>query len=271
MHAMPDDPVRHYHALTGGSLKPHVDVGVGSYGARMEETMRAVHPEFPVCVQSQFVRARAQSSTRRRPRPRTTPRSSRPSTRPCETRWAGRQTDHSFFKNITTLNNDHCVLSDSIDGGHTTDTRNKRATAPFPTSDGSGSMGTGSYICDVALLRRALRKSYVPLRHCVRSIRRRECIHDWVPTARWTKEKRHPAQGLRDGGKCGSTDGLRCEAGSLLCIIRHGHVDGHHESLNEKDGQTYTSTGIAPVSQPATACVPIPCECTRPPQCHGIS
>jgi hypothetical protein len=52
---MPDDPARHYHALTGGSLKPHVDVGVGSYGARMEETMRAVHPEFPVCVQSQFV------------------------------------------------------------------------------------------------------------------------------------------------------------------------------------------------------------------------
>ena len=50
-----NDPQKHYHTLTGGSLQPHVDVGIDSYGSRMEERMNAVHPEFSICIQSQFV------------------------------------------------------------------------------------------------------------------------------------------------------------------------------------------------------------------------
>ena len=52
---MPDDPKKQYYALTGGTLQPHVDIGIDSYGSRMEERMRTVHPEFSACVQSQFV------------------------------------------------------------------------------------------------------------------------------------------------------------------------------------------------------------------------
>lgn len=52
---MPQDPKKQYFALTGGSLQPHVDVGIDSYGSHMEERMRALHPQFPVCIQSQFV------------------------------------------------------------------------------------------------------------------------------------------------------------------------------------------------------------------------
>ena len=44
-----------YFALTGGTLQAHVDVGAASPGAAMEARMRAVHPDFAACVQSQFV------------------------------------------------------------------------------------------------------------------------------------------------------------------------------------------------------------------------
>lgn len=49
------DAQKAYFALTGGTLEPHVDIGVDTYGSRMEERMRELHPDFPWCVQSQFV------------------------------------------------------------------------------------------------------------------------------------------------------------------------------------------------------------------------
>ena len=51
----PEDPMKAFFDLTGGSLQPHVDVGKNSYGSAMEERMREVHPIFHSCVQSFFV------------------------------------------------------------------------------------------------------------------------------------------------------------------------------------------------------------------------
>lgn len=49
------DAQRDYMARTGGSLQPHVDVGINTYGSRTQEVMKTLHPEFAACVQSQFV------------------------------------------------------------------------------------------------------------------------------------------------------------------------------------------------------------------------
>lgn len=56
-----DDALHHkdakkaYAALTGSSLQPHVDIGRESYGARMQELMKEVHPTLHNCVQAQLV------------------------------------------------------------------------------------------------------------------------------------------------------------------------------------------------------------------------
>ena len=51
-----EDAQKAYENLTGSKLQPHVDIGnAQSYGARMEERMKTVHPVFAACVQSQFV------------------------------------------------------------------------------------------------------------------------------------------------------------------------------------------------------------------------
>ena len=52
---IPEDPEKAYHALTGGRLKPHVDIGLGTLGTRLESEMARVHPDFAACVQSQLV------------------------------------------------------------------------------------------------------------------------------------------------------------------------------------------------------------------------
>ena len=49
------DAKKAYHALTGGTLEPHVDIGVGTFGAAMEQKMSEVHGVFDACIQSQFV------------------------------------------------------------------------------------------------------------------------------------------------------------------------------------------------------------------------
>lgn len=54
-HRHDDDPRQAYYALTGGTLQPHVDVGLGTHGAQMEAKMATLHPEFAACVQSQLV------------------------------------------------------------------------------------------------------------------------------------------------------------------------------------------------------------------------
>ncbi len=50
-----DDPRKAYYDLTGGTLEPHVDIGIGTHGAQMETKMQILHPEFTACVQSQLV------------------------------------------------------------------------------------------------------------------------------------------------------------------------------------------------------------------------
>ena len=49
------DAQKAYKALTNSTLQPHVDVGVDTHGARMEETMKGLHPILPCCVQGQYV------------------------------------------------------------------------------------------------------------------------------------------------------------------------------------------------------------------------
>jgi hypothetical protein len=51
----PDDPMRAYFDITGGSLQAHVDVGRNSHGSRMETAMAEIHPVFSCCVQSFLV------------------------------------------------------------------------------------------------------------------------------------------------------------------------------------------------------------------------
>jgi hypothetical protein len=50
-----EDSKKAYMALAGGTLQPHVDVGVNSHGSKMEAKMEEVHPVFSRCIQSQFV------------------------------------------------------------------------------------------------------------------------------------------------------------------------------------------------------------------------
>jgi hypothetical protein len=50
-----EDPQKAYFAATGGTLQPHVDLGVDTYGTSMTKKMRDVHEVFVSCVQSQFV------------------------------------------------------------------------------------------------------------------------------------------------------------------------------------------------------------------------
>lgn len=49
------DAKRAYRALTNSTLQPHIDVGVGTHGAEMEERMKHIHPRLPCCVQGQYV------------------------------------------------------------------------------------------------------------------------------------------------------------------------------------------------------------------------
>lgn len=49
------DPEKAYQAMTGGSLQPHVDIGVNSPGSKAEAKMKDVHPVFARCIQGQFV------------------------------------------------------------------------------------------------------------------------------------------------------------------------------------------------------------------------
>lgn len=49
------DAQKAYQALTGSTLQPHVDVGIGTHGAQMEEKMMSLHPVLPCCVQGQYV------------------------------------------------------------------------------------------------------------------------------------------------------------------------------------------------------------------------
>lgn len=44
-----------YQALTNSTLQPHIDVGIGTHGARMENKMKDLHPILPCCVQGQYV------------------------------------------------------------------------------------------------------------------------------------------------------------------------------------------------------------------------
>ena len=50
-----DDAQRAFRALTNSNLTPHVDVGVGTHGSKMEDRMRDLHPILPCCVQGQYV------------------------------------------------------------------------------------------------------------------------------------------------------------------------------------------------------------------------
>ena len=50
-----EDAEKAYEELTGSTLKAHVDVGIGTIGALMEDRMKMLHPEFCQCVQSQLV------------------------------------------------------------------------------------------------------------------------------------------------------------------------------------------------------------------------
>lgn len=49
------DAQKAYQSLTNSTLQPHVDVGIGTHGARMENTMTDLHPVLPCCVQGQYV------------------------------------------------------------------------------------------------------------------------------------------------------------------------------------------------------------------------
>ena len=49
------DAQKAYKALTNSTLQPHVDVGVGTHGSKMENKMKDLHPILPVCVQGQYV------------------------------------------------------------------------------------------------------------------------------------------------------------------------------------------------------------------------
>lgn len=44
-----------YQALTNLTLQPHIDVGVGTHGSKMEDKMKDLHPILPCCVQGQYV------------------------------------------------------------------------------------------------------------------------------------------------------------------------------------------------------------------------
>ena len=44
-----------YKALTNTDLPPHIDIGVRTIGARVEERMKDLHPILPCCVQGQYV------------------------------------------------------------------------------------------------------------------------------------------------------------------------------------------------------------------------
>lgn len=49
------DAQKAYQTLTNSKLQPHVDIGIGTHGALMEEKMQTIHPVFPYCVQGQYV------------------------------------------------------------------------------------------------------------------------------------------------------------------------------------------------------------------------
>tara|TARA_B110001450_G_scaffold255469_1_gene283092 strand:- start:2507 stop:3544 length:1038 start_codon:yes stop_codon:yes gene_type:complete len=49
------DAQKAYKALTNSTLQPHVDVGVGTHGSKMEDKMKDLHPILPCCVQGQYV------------------------------------------------------------------------------------------------------------------------------------------------------------------------------------------------------------------------
>ena len=45
-----------FHELTGGSLKPHIDIGWGTAGDLVQQRMQGESGiDFPFCVQSQFI------------------------------------------------------------------------------------------------------------------------------------------------------------------------------------------------------------------------